>query len=147
MLPSKESVVYAAHVLYCDAYAQEMESQGHRFPSGELTDMIDRLPEADLLPPAHRLIGRIEQAWGAPIGLVFYHMGLTDPRDERDALAALFLGCIGHGVTIEDDYSEALDKARKVLRMELKACPIHAEGLDFWELAMNNSKKSPVDGK
>ena len=81
-----------------------------------------------------RLVGRIEQAWGHEAGLVFYHMGLTGDQ-QADALYRVLMSCMGHGIGIEDHWSEEFDNAGRILRnigedkgARLDGCPMHFDG-------------------
>lgn len=137
------AVLEAAHTVFSMAYASEVEeyetdtgdmSFGPT-PGGNLCDWAPRQQPADILPIVWYLIGRIEQAWGAPVGLVFHHGGITSLADQEHALSDLLLGCLGHGVCLADDYSEHLAKAEDVFEQFLDPTPIDTEGEGLRRLA------------
>jgi hypothetical protein len=136
MLPSKQALLEAAHACYASVYASEFEEQGGRFPAQEdICEHVPRLPDDVQLPIVMRYIGRIEHAWGHDLGLVFHHMDLG-PDDEARALSSLMLGCMGHGVSIADDYGKQFDHACEILRIKTShRAPIFFEGLEWFELA------------
>lgn len=106
----------AIHTLFAGEFASEAEERGHSLPCGGSLDAW--APEQDdsiMLPFAWYLLGRVEQAWGYSVGLVFHHGGIKSGRDQEHALADLFLGLTGSGVGLEDDFSEHLEKAASVL--------------------------------
>lgn len=131
MMIDKMFLLEAAHVCYADRYASV---SGESFSGCHIEECVERLPDDVQLPIIMRYIGRIEQAWGHSIGLVFHHMGLDHPDDIEHALCDLMLGCMGHGVAITDDFAEAWDKAAAVLGLK-RATPIHFEGNEWDELA------------
>lgn len=134
MMIDKTHLLEAAHVCYADHYARLAEERGESFSGCRIEECVERLPDDVQLPIIMRYIGRIEQAWGHSIGLVFHHMGLEHPDDIEHALCDLMLGCMGHGVAITDDFAEAWDKAAAVLGLK-RATPIYFEGSEWDELA------------
>lgn len=124
MLPNSV-VLDAIHSCYALECSSVEEEYGYA-PSGvELTSHYDRQPAEVMLPIAWRYLGRIEQVWGYSIGLVFHHMGLTSEEDMRHALTDLLLGCMGHGVNLDDDFEQERCHAESKLRTVLKVSPIH----------------------
>lgn len=113
------AVIGAAHALYSDAYAREIEERGlfrEVFGLGCRIDLaVNRLPDEVLLPIGMRYVGRIEGIWGQDLGMVFHHMGLTDPDAQESALWRLLAGCQGHGISLADDHAEAFDRAVSIL--------------------------------
>jgi hypothetical protein len=70
------------------------------------------------------LVGRISEAWGCDVALVFHHMGLAnhllDDTQQVDMLYRLLMSCFGHGIAIDDDgprglRAKAFDAAGKKL--------------------------------
>ncbi len=67
------------------------------------------------------IIGKIEQAWGHSIGLVFHHMGYGEDFDAHTRLLyRLIMGCLGHCIFLDDDgpsgpYATGFDKAGRIL--------------------------------
>jgi len=72
-------------------------------------------------------VGRVSEAWGQDVGLVFYHMACQTDDEKEDALHYLLMGCFGHGVGLWDNYSTALEHAGKVLGREFDDAPIHVD--------------------
>jgi hypothetical protein len=108
----------AIHTIFAGEFASEAEERGHTLPCGPGSSLDGWAPEQDdsiMLPFAWYLIGRVEQAWGHSVGLVFRHGGIESARDQEHALTDLFLGLTGSGVGLEDDFSEHLEKAAEVL--------------------------------
>jgi len=109
----------AIHTIFAGEFASEAEERGHRLPGrvefSNLEQWAPRQPDAFLLPVAWHLLGRVEQAWGYSVGLVFHHGGIKSASDQEHALSALFLGIQGHGVNLADDFEDELERAAGVL--------------------------------
>jgi hypothetical protein len=109
----------AIHTIFAGEFASEAEERGHRLPCGQEMNLDNWAPRQDdriMLPFAWYLLGRVEQAWGHSVGLVFHHGGIDRySEDQEHALADLFLGLTGSGVGLEDDFSQHLVKAAAVL--------------------------------
>jgi hypothetical protein len=117
-LLDRTAILNAIHLVFANEYASRADEAGVRLPTryeGSLEKWAPRLCDEDLLPFAWYIIGKVEQAWGYSVGLVFHHAGITSPEDQEHALGDLFLGCQGHGVSLADDFSEHLEKAAGVL--------------------------------
>lgn len=140
------SAVYeAAHTLFSLAYADEWEERGGVISRRTvLTSWVPKQSAEVYLPIMWYLIGRVEQAWGMPIGLVFYHAGIHSTKDQEHALSDLMLGCHGHGVSLGDDFSEAIGQAESILRRTFAISPFSDEGNYWRELAWSLIESKPV---
>jgi hypothetical protein len=117
-LLDRTAILNAIHVVFANEYGTELTKlvRTHWTASeGRVGEQAPRLAAEDLLPFAWYIIGKVEQAWGYSVGLVFHHAGITSPEDQEHALGDLFLGIQGHGVSLVDDFSEHLEKAAGVL--------------------------------
>jgi hypothetical protein len=135
MMLNSEAVLEAAHACYALAYANEAEELGRSFSQQDITEAVDKLPAEKQAPIVYYYLGRIAEAWGHDIGLVFYHAGIGEDEQER-ALRHLLLGCMGQGISLADDHSEALAKAEAVLGRTFKPSPIYFEGTEWLDLAI-----------
>lgn len=134
-LLDKQDVLEAAHSCYALALADEFEELGGRIaPRTELHAWAPRLPDEKQLPIVYFYLGKISQSWGADVGLVFYHAGI-EGADVETALRHLLLGCQGHGVSLADEFAEAIGKAEAKLGKAFKLSPIYFEGVEWRELA------------
>ena len=135
-LLDSEAVLEAAHSCYAMELASECEERGGRFaPRTELHEWAPELPAEVQAPIVYYYLGKISQAWGYDLGLVFYHAGIIGADEQERALRHLLLGCQGHGVSLADDYAEAISRAESVLGKTFKAAPIYFEGCEWRELA------------
>jgi hypothetical protein len=118
-----DAVRGAIHTVFAGELASEAEERGHSLPSGggSLDAWAPIQPDSLVLPYAWYIIGRVQQAWGHPVGLVFHHAGIETASDQEHALADLFLGIQGHGVSLADDFAEAMEKSAAVLNRYDKA--------------------------
>lgn len=155
MLPIKV-ILEAAHYPFTAHYADEYEERmGKTYggPGSELCGLTGKCQGEHrdvLLAITCRAIGQIEAAWGQSMGLVFHHMGLEDEKDQVHALHDLLMGCLGHGVSLDDDYSEAMEKAEKILtfRCERPAHPCNLDDSPWHELAyevLSSREKIPQE--
>lgn len=132
-----------AHLLYADAYAYILVERGEPLPPG--TRIEHAVPrDGRAVPLLRSLIGRIEVVWKTPIANVFAAMGLTKDEDMKHALFHLVFGCIGHGVSLDDDFEAERKRAEAVLGRELKPVPIREEGQEFWEIADETIQRKGV---
>ena len=137
-LLDKQAVLEAAHSCYALALAEEFEERGGRFePRTELHEWADKLPDEKQLPIIYYYLGRIAQAWGYEIGLVFHHAGIVGAAEQERALCHLLLGCQGHGVSLADDYREALALAEDKLSRTFKPAPIYFDDMAWRDLAID----------
>lgn len=102
-----------------------------------LEDWAPKQPDTVMLPFAWWLIGRVQQAWTVPVGLVFHHAGITEEADQRAALTLLFLGISGSGAHLreEEKYADGLARAEKILHLEFDDAPCYSEMDVLYELA------------
>ena len=140
-------VLEVGHAMYASAYMSECEERDVTIPKTE--DDVPKLSDHDILPIMAYYIGRVDQAWGYSVGLVFHHMFSTsssttmqlDRHDRVQALFHLLMGCIGHGLSIADDYGDLLDRAGEVLGgykpIVFSPTPFQTEGTEWSELASN----------
>jgi hypothetical protein len=135
-LLDENAVLEAAHSCYALALADEYENLGGRLSQVELHSWAQKLPAEEQLPIVYYYLGKIAQAWGYDVGLVFYHAGIVTPEQQECALRHLLLGCMGHGVSLADDHSKAIARAEAVLGRTFKLSPIYFEGVEWMELAM-----------
>ncbi len=133
----KQVLLGAAHYLYAHMWAQELENRGHHFAAGtDLYEACPDLPEEVQLPVINRYVGRVEGVWGVDVALVFHHMGLNE-KDQERALSHLLMGCLGTGLSIHDDYHDALCRAAGVLnndRINAPRAPFYFEGEEWRDL-------------
>lgn len=127
----------AGHVLFADAYARHAEEDGHSYSQCDICEVIKPESQSQIVPVVANYIGHIEEAWGFSVPLVFYHMGIVDSDDETRALADLLLGCLGHGVSLNDRFADALDEASNKLGHKLEAAPTHLDDSLIWNVAYN----------
>jgi hypothetical protein len=118
-------LIETAHELYCSELLSYLDgervdddrkqSQGESWSA--YVGRIDRIDERALLGTMARLLGRIEQAWGADFGMVAYHAGWGDKEQNR-ALFWIAQGALGCGVSLSDhdDLVEGLEHASTVLK-------------------------------
>ena len=132
-----EAVVNAAHTCWASVYASEFEERGGRFSPGCcICDEIEPLKDADQLSIIWRYIGRIEEVWEHDVGLVFWHMGLRSVAQQSHAMSLLMLGCMGHGVGLNDEWAEEFERACETLGMVgADESPILFEPEEWRELA------------
>lgn len=137
---TKRQILLAAESVLDHAVFFEIEDRDARasFPEGmDRTDVVDKVlreNESDVICQMARLIGRVDQAWGCEVGLVFYHMGLETDEEIGNALFYLVMGCLGEGVSLADDHGELLEKAGKILHKEFVNVPVHIGSEWFTEL-------------
>lgn len=133
-LLNEEALAQAAHDLYTIFHQNAEQEVG--LPASDWRD-VPRLDDAVHLPVIAYYLGRVHQAWCYDPGLVFHHMGIDAANDKAQALVIyrLLMGCLGHGVSLEDDHAEALDVAGEVLGKPLDPTPIDFEGREWAELA------------
>ena len=100
-----------------------------------------------------RYVGAIGQAWGSNVGLVFHHMGLAHGDEtEARALYLLIMSCWGHGIGLDDDHADMLQRARRVLNIPLPECPCRFDDSEFKDrilgdhLVCTEAKKEEADG-
>ncbi len=152
-----------------EEHDEQDENANLRFPkvctekSGKLTDQdiiewLDSVmtPEAklELVATIAHMVGQCSHAWKYDVGLVFYHMGLSDNREEQvKALYYLLMGCFGHGVSLEDfsyERGDLLDMVEKKLgstipvRFEAAPCRFdqHEQLYNLADTFMDNREKS-----
>lgn len=133
-LLSKNALTEAAHDLYTIFYQDAEQEVG--LSASDWRD-VPHLDDALHLPIIAYYLGRVHQSWGYDPGLVFHHMGIDASDDRAQALVIyrLLMGCLGHGVSLEDDHAEALERAGEVLGRHLNASPIDFEGREWADLA------------
>jgi hypothetical protein len=110
-------VLQAAHELYCVAVNNRWDDLHWKRPRewDEFVAGVPRLDDLEQLEIMWRRLGRVEQAWGHEVGLVFYHMGYRDEGTQARPLFYLFLGLMGHGISLADEYEDDLTRAGEVL--------------------------------
>jgi hypothetical protein len=118
-LLDRQTILDTAHELYIVSVGSRMSELGMRIPRewADQLEMVPRLDDADQLAKMWRIIGRVEQAWGFDVGLVFHHGAI----DQNRGLFYLVMGCMGHGVSLADDFGDNLDKAGEILACGLGA--------------------------
>jgi len=128
-------VIDASQMVFSLFWADASEVRGKSLGGCAVNDVAPRADENELRAIMQRYIGRVENAWGVDVALMFHHMGL-EGEDQVNALCDLMLGCLGHGVSIESHYDDAFARAKKILRGEhLRAAPTCFEGCEWRELA------------
>ena len=118
-LLSKNALTEAAHDLYTIFYQDAEQEVG--LPASDWRD-VPHLDDALHLPIIAYYLGRVHQSWGYDPGLVFHHMGIDASDDRAQALVIyrLLMGCLGHGVSLEDDHAEALDQPGEMIDFETR---------------------------
>jgi hypothetical protein len=144
----EDALPEAAHTLYACAYADYLENEGYdqlAWSGKNLLTVVPRNPKAvDLVRP---ILAKIDAAWPKPVAEVFEAGGITKPEDVEHALSDLLLGCAGHGVSIFDDFTDALSRAEDALDVVFgHSSPIYHEDYEFQELAADEiaSTGSPL---
>lgn len=137
-LLNQEAVLEAAHDIYTVFYQNAESEVG--LPPSDWPD-VPRLPASVQFPIISYYLGRVHEAWGYDPGLVLHHMGIgpDDFKGQALAIYRLMMGCLGHGVSLEDEHAEELDRASEVL-LSLKGgafdpSPCSFEGTEWQELA------------
>lgn len=112
-----DTVIYnAAHVIYSSEFADALERRGGSFGGGvDVCTVVDPLTPAEHDPIVRPLLAKIDRALGVPLADIFTAGGIVDEDAQEDALGDLLLGVRGHGVSIEDDYSEAWQRGCEAL--------------------------------
>lgn len=107
-----DAVVYrAAHVIYASEFADALEHRGGNFHAGtEITGVVPALTPAEHEPIIRPLLANIDKAIGASLYDVFVAGGIVGEEEQYDALSDLLMGVRGHGVSIDDSYSEQWEK-------------------------------------
>jgi hypothetical protein len=128
ILLNENALRNAIHVSFALLYADEYEAAGQQLPpSTHLEEFAPRQSDAKVMPFAWYLIGRLESAWGMPVGTVFYHAGIKSEEDQEHALSDLFLGLQGHGVTLYDEFEKDMHKAEEILKAEFDPAPFQTD--------------------
>ena len=125
--------------LYGEAYNRNEDGQEISDTEAAALATADNADDLELFTVAAYFLGRIEEAWETPVWFVLKKMGLeTGEHGQALALAKLFMNVIGHGIGLNDDWSEELENARKATGKPLPACPVHLYDNPFhdcaWEL-------------
>ena len=103
---TKHAIYDAAHDLMIMAVELELDDEDANCtlpgdtPEG-LVECIIRDHADDVMLTMGIIIGKIENAWGHSIGLVFHHMDCG--KEHSSLLYRLIMGCIGHGISLDDD--------------------------------------------
>lgn len=116
----KEAALEAAHSAWSATWADYYEENGGSLSQVEITDVAPRLDDEIQLPIIFRMIGKIENAWGFSIPILFHHMEINNVKEAGDALFSLIMGCLGHGISLADEYDHIFDEACIKLTGELK---------------------------
>lgn len=142
MILQKEAIINAARDLMTMAIDLETEEEGCSLPEDMDADLILENHADDVMLTMGIIIGKIENAWGYSIGLVFHHMGFTDVEDQSRLLYRLIMGCMGHGICLDDDgpsgpVATGFDNAGRILLnivtdtgKRFEASPVHLDGDD-----------------
>ncbi len=107
-----DAIIYrAAHVIYSSEFADALEHRGGNFPGGsEITGIVPAVTPAEHEPIIRPILAKIDKAIGAPLFDVFVAGGIIGEEEQYDALSDLLMGVRGHGVSIDDSYSEQWEK-------------------------------------
>jgi len=135
---STETARSVAHALFSLEFVSELEQHSHdlaAFSGKDLTNLIERVEDARILPVLSHLCGMIEASWGVSLIVVFHHMGLATEAQRFNALLDLCLGCEGHGISIADDHQTELNNAEKILGRSLLPNPLSHDYEAFTLLA------------
>jgi hypothetical protein len=76
-LLDRTALLNAIHLVFANEYAGCADEGGIHLPTryeGSLEAWAPRLADEELLPFAWYIIGKVEQAWGYSVGLVFDRM-------------------------------------------------------------------------
>lgn len=141
----------AVHALFTSEYASLADQKRIQMPNGQsgvtLEEWTPRQADEIMLPFAWWLIGKVDQAWGHSIGLVFRHAGITEEADQRAALTLLFLGISGSGAHLREEevYADGLARAEAILHRQFDDAPCYVEMSVLYELA--ESILGPADSE
>ena len=97
-----------SHALLPDDY-----DDAQSFVDEAVMDNPDILLE--LVANVGEIVGAVAAAWQQDVWLVFYHMGLRTDEEQADALYYLVMSVFGHGIGLDDDHSEMLSRAERIL--------------------------------
>jgi len=105
-----------------DAHASLPE--GHKDPRSFVDEavMADANTLLELVANVGEIIGAVSVAWQQDVWLVFYHMGLRTDKQQANALYYLVMSVFGHGIGLDDDHSEMLTRAERILSGSFPAC-------------------------
>ena len=130
-----EVLISVAQDFFASEWADAREEVGFSFAPG--TEITEVCPGQDadqlrtlILPYVHMLEG----AWGTDVATMFDIMEIPED-DWADALFLVFMGCRGHGIGLEDDYSENVEIAKSKLGRDIDPSPFYSEFTEFMDLA------------
>ena len=104
-----------SHALLPDGY-----DDAQSFVDETVMDNPDILLE--LVANVGEIVGAVAAAWQQDVWLVFYHMGLRTDKQQANALYYLVMSVFGHGIGLDDDHSEMLTRAERILAGSFPAC-------------------------
>lgn len=129
-LLNEDVLLDAGHWLYSLEYANEYEEHGGSFGGGvNIHDVVDRAPREKLLPIMREYEAALVKEWGRP--LIYIAMDLFGPEPTEEHLVDLvyytMMVCHGHGISLEDKYSDALDDYQHKFGWPFKRRPFYTE--------------------
>jgi hypothetical protein len=128
-------LIQAAQDFFASEWADAREESGFSFPPGtEITEVCPEQDHGALLELIRPVIDRLAQAWGQGVGAMFSLMEIPEDKWE-DALFYVLMGCRGHGVSLDDDYSENINTAKNKLATDIDSSPFYSEFSEFSDLA------------
>lgn len=130
-----DDMIYDAFkVLYASYWANERECRGWDFSAGARIDEECPAPDrARTLEIAKPYVERLDAAWGMDVASMFTLMEIPD-YDWSNALYYTFMGIIGHGVSLRDDYRDNIEIAEGKLGREIDHAPFYVEIEEFYDL-------------
>ena len=105
-----------------DAHAALPESHKDARSFVDEAVMCDANTLLELVANVGEIIGAVSVAWQQDVWPVFYHMGLRTDRQQANALYYLIMSVFGHGIGLDDDHSEMLSRAERILGGSFPAC-------------------------
>jgi hypothetical protein len=124
-----DTLMEAGKRIFGHMYLDEIEnSEQYRSRTQPDPTLKSRIPEIEpqdtyvVIGEVAKVIGMVQVTWGVEVWLAFYHAGI--PEDQHAcALGDLLMSCIGHGISLQDDYSSFIAKATEILKVDLSKHP------------------------
>jgi hypothetical protein len=131
-----EAILGAAHYLFSVAYANELENAGGSFsPGTQILEVAPMQPDETMLSIMEEYLSRIESVWGIEPILLFREVMQLEWGDVEHALHDTLMGCWGHGINLDDDFSEVREEAERKLNRPIDPTPFEDEFMELTDLA------------
>jgi hypothetical protein len=125
MLKVEDMIEAGKSLMECVLRDELEDSDSEYYENVEWVDAFEHVNQQEMLAVIARIVGQIDQAWGEDVGMVFHYMGLKTIEEKGDALYYLIMPCLGHGVSLSDNYSELLKQAENKLSKKFDDSPIY----------------------